>query len=200
VPQVVVAEVFSYIGCEFCPSALQNIEKLSVDLSPSLIILEYHTLDSYGTAETNDLFYDYHLIGTPSVVFNGATGTQVMMGPESYDTYKARVDALIGQKSIAMITASVNSAGKISATVSLANLSPQPIENATLYAVVYEDLKKSEHHFIVRDIIPAQNVKLDGNSTAQYEFTSGITKSSAVHLVIILKSASGHFIQAQYVK
>jgi hypothetical protein len=179
---------------------LQALEKVYADLTPNLIVLEYHTLDSYGTNETNALFHDYGLIGTPSVVFNGSAGANTIMGPETYETYKERVNQLREQNSTAMITAVANSSGSAIASVSLTNLSASPIENAKLYAIVYEDLKKSENHFIVRDIIPVQSVDLAGNKAASFELKSTFAKSSAVHMVIILKSSKGQFLQAQYVK
>jgi hypothetical protein len=162
-------------------------------------VLEYHTKGIKSTNETKDMFGNYGLPGTPAVVFNGSRGEGTMVGPKPPATYQSRIDQLMGQKSNALITASINNGGDMAAAVELTNLSTKALENARLYAVVYEDLKTNDNHYVVRDITPVQEFTLAGHGTAAFTLESRISYSASKHMVIILKSTSGTILQSLFV-
>ena len=166
-----------------------------------MILLEYHTQDDYGTTETNALFSAYGLIGTPTVVLNGAVGQNIIMGPQEYQTYLDRINSLKFQKSNLLLSATVYEGGYITTDVGVTNLSSTPLDNARVYAVVYKDGGKSEYHYLVEDITPAFEISgLEKGQTLYFTLKSSMFDTSMRHMAIIVKSSSGTIIQSLFAK
>jgi hypothetical protein len=177
---------------------LQTIEALASNTG--IILLEYHTTDSFGTNETKDMYAGYSLFGTPSVVFNGASGNQALLGPKSYDVYLGRVNLLKEQLSTLAIEAVVTRTAPLSASVKLYNLDTDSLDGARVYGVVYQDLGTPENHYVVRDITPVQVFNLPSFKGASFDIESTEMDSPNTHLVIIVKSFSGLIVQSLLVK
>ena len=174
------------------------MEGLTGDYSRSeLILLEYHTTDSLGTNKTKQLFRDYNLIGTPTVVFNGSS--DVMPGPKTSYVYKSRINSLKEQTSTALLTANAQLGNDILVSVEITNLSTKAIENARLFVVVYEDLNTELNHYVVRDIGSAKTVTMPEHTTATFQIESGERYSSDKHVVVMLKSTGGSILQSVFV-
>ncbi len=168
-----------------------------------LILLEYHTQGKLSTPETRDLASAYSISQdwTPSLVLNGQTGENRMIGPQDYEIYKARIESLTGRTSPVAMTAKVTSTGFMNASVELTNLDAAPIFGSKLYAVVYDEkINTDEGHYIVTDITPVVDVSLAAGQTAKFELKSVITNSTVRHMVIILKAADGRILQALFAK
>jgi hypothetical protein len=180
---------------------LQALEAVARAVGPKMILLEYHTQDDYGTNETNDLFSDYGLIGTPTVVLNGAVGQNIIMGPKDYQTYLDRVNSLKFQKSTVLLSATVYDGGYMTADVEVTNLSSAALDNAKIYAVVYKDVGKSEYHYVVEDITPVFEIShLQKGQTESFTLKSSIYNTSMRHMAVIIKSSSGTIIQSLFAK
>jgi len=142
------------------------------------------------------MFTSYHLIGTPWVVVNGLNP----IGGFQSDTVSSEIDKNMGATSIAMLQASLTNASTMTVSVEITNLTMQDIQNARLYAVVYEDTGKSRDRYLVRDVTPATIFTLSGRDTVTYELSPSLTNSSNLHLVVILKTNDDGIIQSQFVK
>jgi len=123
-----------------------------------------------------------------------------MLGPKSVSQYTTEINKLSGAPSTVMMEASMASGVLMAVSVELTNLSTEALQNARLYAVVYEDMKTSHNHYLVKDITPESLFTLSGRSTATFELSSNTVDSSARHMVVILKSTSGTILQSVFVK
>lgn len=146
------------------------------------------------------MYAGYSLLGTPSVVFNGASGNQALLGPKSYEIYLNRVNLLKEQQSTLVIESAVTVTTPLSTSVKLYNLDNASLDGARVYGVIYQDLGTSENHFVVRDITPVQVFNLSSYTSATFELISTETDSPNTHIVIIVKSFSGLIVQSQLVK
>jgi len=177
------------------------MEKLAAEYPrQELILLTYHTQGKYSTDETRDhaMSYSINPNWTPSLVFNGLAGSNLMMGPLGYEAYKERFETLRNQDAPVLIQSKVTSSGFMSAAVELTNLGSEGITFASLYAVVYEDTRQSEGHYLVKDITPVSTINIPAGGTAKFDLNSVIRVSANNHMVIILRAASGIILQALF--
>jgi hypothetical protein len=187
------------------------MEDLASRNSSQMILLEWHTSDSYSTAETLEQAdaYNLNFLGgytTPTVVFNGSF-MPLGLGLKSYDEYKARFDDLKGQKSSIFITTSVKTAGgKSAVTITLKNQTGQDIQGASLYGVVYENRGLAEYHYVVRDVMKNTSdewvmVDLAAGASATFQLQADkLYTASSYGMVVILKSSTGQILQVQKAK
>ncbi len=175
-----------------------------------MILLEYNIYDS--NSELGYMFGSYTVVGTPNVVFNGGQwfdpalskeyGRNIISGPQSYEAYKARFDLLKSQQTTARITSvEVQTSPRLTATIEVTNLSSSEMDNARLYAVVYEDMRVSGSRYKVLDITPVEDkVRLAAGESKLFDLKSSITSNANRHMVVILKSSTGLVLQALKVR
>ena len=101
--EFVLAEVFSYRGCGYCPYAAKALDNMEAAGTFDIIVLDQHITDTYGYTESNNRFnywagknnvfgQNYGFDGTPSIVFDGYVGmsgatTNVSEMQEAYTIY-----------------------------------------------------------------------------------------------------------------
>ncbi len=214
VPQVVVAELFIREGCQYCPEAVREMEKLTVYYPDSkLIVLEYHIQDEFTTSETESLFYSYTLTGPPTVVFMGGIwedpemathyGRNLMQGPYTFAEYQTRYNLIKGEQSSVLIEASL-STSSMKADVKITNLSSATLVNYKVYAVVYKDrytkTQLDGYDYMVEDVTDSKGLSLNGGSSLSFQLNSSIKNTSSEHMVIIVKDDRGLIVQALKIK
>ncbi|MBO4874915.1 MAG: T9SS type A sorting domain-containing protein [Bacteroidales bacterium] len=101
--EFVLAEVFSYKSCGYCPYAAKALDNMEAAGTFDIIVLDQHITDTYGYTESNNRFnywagknnefgQNYGFDGTPSIVFDGYVGmsgasTNVSEMQEAYTIY-----------------------------------------------------------------------------------------------------------------
>ena len=116
--EFVLAEVFSYKSCGYCPYAAKALDNMEAAGNIDIIVLDQHITDTYGYTESNNRFnywagknnvfgQNYGFDGTPSIVFDGYVGmsgatTNVSEMQEAYTIYYNHVKNI---KSIYNLTA-----------------------------------------------------------------------------------------------
>jgi len=101
--EFVLAEVFSYKSCGYCPYAVKALDNMEAAGTFDIIVLDQHITDTYGYTESNNRFnywagknnefgQNYGFDGTPSIVFDGYVGmagasTTVSEMQEAYTIY-----------------------------------------------------------------------------------------------------------------
>ena len=81
----VLVEIFSYLGCGYCPYAAKALDNIEAAGNLDIIVLDQHISDTYGYTESasrfqywagkNNMFgQTYDFDGTPSMVFDGYVG------------------------------------------------------------------------------------------------------------------------------
>ena len=101
--EFVLAEVFSYKSCGYCPYAAKALDNMEAAGNIDIIVLDQHITDTYGYTESNNRFnywagkdnefgQNYGFDGTPSIVFDGYVGmsgatTNVSEMQEAYTIY-----------------------------------------------------------------------------------------------------------------
>ena len=182
------------------------MESLAYELNQGgttkMVLLEYHTDDGYGTTQTRAQFAAYNLPGTPSTVFNGSAGANARIGPQEAEVYRARYESLKTKQTTAMLelTAPVPTRDKMYASVRLTNLAATPLENAKIYAIVYEN-KQNEKRYMVVDITPSYNItRLAAGASQEYSLESKVTYSSSRHIIVVVRAANGLVLQTLFAK
>jgi len=162
-------------------------------------VLEYHIKGQKSTDATIRMFNSYGLSGSPSVVINGRRENP-MYGPRTTSQYTSEITKFLGSTSTVMMEASLTTVARMTVSVELTNLSTEALQNARLYAVVYEDTGTKHNHYLVKDIAQSDHFTLSGRSTASFEIATSIQDSSARHMVIMCKSNTGTILQSMLVK
>jgi len=187
----------------------QAVETLAAELNKvatRVIVLEHHVSefnDTLWNADTEATRNEYNVFAVPAVVLNGTDGEKILWSP-TYDDLKAEVFKILNETSEAsFIPVTIPTSGKITANGKLKNVSNKAIENARLYAVIYEDIGTSRYHYVVRDITPATTIsKLTPGNTLEFSLASNISynKNRKYYVVIILKSIDTGMVLQSFMK
>lgn len=191
VAHVVLAEVFTATWCVWCPYADKGVERLASEEGvDKLVVLEYHISDAYSVTGNSSRASYLGIQGYPTVVFDG-TAKKVGANPDSgsgsdyeqlcYDAYKKVLTGRSTLESLISITGEATVANKIvSLNATLANVGNTTLSNLIANAVVYEDLGQSEFKFVVRNVLPSQEVSSLGvGASESYNVTSLALTSEA---------------------
>ncbi len=180
---------------------MQAIKKLSDELGPEqLVVLEYHTKDTWASKDTEALYKFYNPEGTPTIYFDGANGVS---GGGDTDYLYARYKRIFSRE-VAVPPAVMLSAAKFqenipgSINVKLTNVSGSAITDAWLYGVAYQDLGTERHHFLVSAFSKKSISQLGAGETLGLELSFD-TQASLLNVVIYCKSSTGQIIQAALV-
>jgi hypothetical protein len=177
---------------------LQAIKKLSDELGPEqLVVVEYHTKDTWSFRETEALYKLYDPEGTPTIYFDGANGVS---GGSDTDYLYARYKRIVTKEAVVVPVVRMNAAklqenSPGAVIVELANTSGSTIEGAWLYGVAYQDLGTERHHFMASAISKKYIPRVAGDEILKLELLFD-TQASLLNIVVFLKSNSGQIIQA----
>jgi hypothetical protein len=177
---------------------LQAIKKLSDELGPEqLVVVEYHTKDTWALKETEALYKSYNPEGTPTIYFDGANGVSGGGDPDYlYARYKRIVT-----KAVAILPDVKMSAAKLrenipgAVIVELTNISGSAIVGAWLYGVAYQDLGTERHYFMASAISKKEISQIASDESLKLELLFD-TQASLLNIVVFLKSNSGQILQA----
>ena len=161
----------------------------------NLLVLEYHTQDIYSTYQTEQRMQDDGAPGTPTVVFNGVNK---IFGAVSYSQYRDKINSLLLAPSHVSLAASMTYTDQMYIDVSATDLGASSVSNATLTAVIYQDIGTSQHHYVVRQMLSDKLTSpLEQSSTQQFHFTSQISRANAyLRVVVFLQAQSGQILQS----
>jgi hypothetical protein len=177
---------------------LQAIKRLSDELgTEKLLVLEYHTKDTWASRDTEALYEYYDPEGTPTVYFNG--GNEVAGGGDSdylYSRYKkivtreSAVEPVIG---LAVSRSVENEPGTV--VVRLTNGTGNLLEDVVLCGVAYQDFGTERHYFLASDMsmVPVAGIPAGSSVEIALFFE---TRASELSVAVFLKSAAGDVIQA----
>jgi hypothetical protein len=172
-------------------------------MGPSrLLVLQYHSGDSYATKATEARVQEYKVKGFPSMFFNG--GNVISGGSEqSYNQYSKLLSSMTSADSFKKTLVNIN--GTFSATDSnpvnatVNNLGSSEIKSARLMAVIFEDLGTSEHRYTVREVLtPAAIASLQPQMAQKFGFKPAATGRN-LKAVIFLQAPNGEILQSTLV-
>ncbi len=142
---------------------------------------------------------------TPLAIFNGSIRVYGG-GATTYAVYNDKVAGILSQQALQPSQASlskgsvINSNGRVRANVTLTNTSNNPLQNVSLYAVIYESVVFADgtRHNVVRGVTQTTSVvsiSAGGSQSYQLQHNS-LSYNDKYGVVVILKSGSGQIIQA----
>lgn len=142
--RVVLAEMFTWQRCSYCPYAARALDSLAMELHDSVVVIAYHrrmagdTLSPEYVEERRGLYYETG--GEPATVFDGGTPVRTP-GPEyNYPTFRNFIMAARGVPpgvQLAVAARLDSSGGTL--TVQVSGVDSTPAESLRLYVVLVED-------------------------------------------------------------
>ena len=167
--------------------------------STQLLVLQYHSGDTYATKATEARIADYGNRGFPTIFFDGANPI-IGAGSETsaYAAQTAAITKELAKAPTAAITAGMTVSGGIKVTAIITNTSSAAINIAQLRVVLYEDIGTSEHHYAVRDILtPLAVASLAPGASQQFTVPSTYSGSTAnLNAVVFMQASNGDILQA----
>jgi hypothetical protein len=142
--RVVLAELFTWMRCGYCPYAAHALDSVADDFSDSMAIIAFHRRVAGDTlspdyAETRTALY-YTSGGEPATVFDGATVVRTSDPADDYPTFHAMTVAarnVVPQAQLGISVTLGDSSG--TASVWATGVSATPAETFRLFAVLVED-------------------------------------------------------------
>ena len=159
-----------------------------------LLVLEYHTGDSYSTAQIDKYMQGYGVNGTPTVVFNYLT--RPLGGDPSQ--YRDVVNQLLAAPSPISLNVAVTFTDEMHIDVSATNLGGSALTGAVVTSVIYQDIGTSGHHYVVLDIVSSVlPAALQPSVPQQVHLTSPISgATSGLGVVVFLQAQGGGIMQS----
>uniref|UniRef100_A0A7V4E3U9 Thioredoxin-like fold domain-containing protein n=1 Tax=candidate division WOR-3 bacterium TaxID=2052148 RepID=A0A7V4E3U9_UNCW3 len=93
--RIVVAELFTFARCPYCPYAYYALDSLRKEFKDSLIVIAYHrnllgdTLSPSSVEKRREFYYESG--GEPAVFFNGFGPIRTESPEDNYPTYKSEI-------------------------------------------------------------------------------------------------------------
>ena len=142
--RVVLAELFTWMRCGYCPYAARALDSVAADFKDSLVAISYHRRVAGDTlspdyAETRrGLYYDDG--GEPATTFDGGPVVRTSGPEQNYSTFHAMTTAAKSAEPGAQLGLSATFA-ESSGTVSVwaTGVSSTPDETLRLFVVLIED-------------------------------------------------------------
>jgi hypothetical protein len=164
--RIVLAELFTYARCVFCPFAEHALDSLSQEYGDSLAVIAYHrrqlgdTLSPVSVAVRESL---YQITTSPAVVFDGLDLVQTEDPDANYSVYKGWIVNERNRTPLLRlgIDASVD-AGAINLTLHVVSLDSIETGDYHYFFAVYEDsvyfaqsgAPESTFYYVVREMAP----------------------------------------------
>lgn len=142
--RVVLAELFTWQRCGYCPCAARTLDSLAREFRDSVVVVAYHRRVAGDTlspdyVETRRALY-YDVGGEPATVFDGGPPVRTP-GPElNYTTFRSYILTAksVTPKAQLHVDAELDSAGG-TITVTAGGVDSTPSESLRLFVVVTED-------------------------------------------------------------
>ncbi|MEO0079084.1 MAG: hypothetical protein ABIK44_00180 [candidate division WOR-3 bacterium] len=168
--RVVLAELFTWQRCVYCPYAAHTLESLARELRDSVVVIAYHrriagdTLSPEYVEARRRLYYETG--GEPATVFDGGAVVRTP-GPEhNYETFRNYILASrsVTPKAQLNVTAVLDSSGGL-VTVDAGGVDSTPAESLRLFVVITEDSVRatlsgatdSVFNSVMRALLPGPN-------------------------------------------
>ena len=142
--RVVLAELFTWQRCGYCPYAAHALESLAVEFADSVVVIAYHRRTAGDTlspdyAETRCEYY-YESGGEPATVFDGGPPTRTSDPAQDYEVFRNQILAAksVWPKVQLELSGSVDSAS-LSVDVAVLGVDSTPAETLRLFVVLVED-------------------------------------------------------------
>lgn len=209
--RVVLAELFTWQRCVYCPYVARTLDRLKEEFRDSVVVVAYHRRVAGDTfspeyVEERRAFY-YESGGEPATVFDGGPVVRTP-GPESnYETFK---NSILGAKSVLpgvemALTVTGDSARAV-IEVSVFGVDSTPQESLRLFLVITEDSLRevlpgatdSVFNDVMRVMLPDANGlpgKLLRGDTLRFEQTvlfAPYWKSKHLKVVSFVQQPSTH--------
>ncbi len=167
--RIVLAEDFSFARCTYCPYAEHALDSLSREYGESLAVIIYHrrqlgdTLSPPYIATRESL---YHILSSPTVVFDGIHIVQTENPNDDYMIYKQYITTQKSAKTkLFLHLDSELSADSVDVTVNIGAMDSLNNNHLNLFLVVYENdvffkqlgAPDSIFDYVVRKIVPDEN-------------------------------------------
>ncbi|GEM_PF-4098356 len=182
-----VAELFVYIGCQYCPYAEAGMYRLASERD-DFFFLEYHIWNDqagWSSNQTNALAAAYGVQGTPFVAVDGVipiSGADPsnygfgMFEESCHDAYKNAVEQRLSKSSLYSITVSVKKTGdNITATATIEINDPDFAEkNPYARFILFErgaSFGGEKYRNVVRDLPQATPILEPGRTHVTKNFT-----------------------------
>lgn len=142
--RVVLAELFTWQRCSYCPYAARALESLAAEMADSLIVIAYHrrmlgdTLSPSCVEGRRALYYESG--GEPATVFDGGVPVRTTEPGENLAVFRAHALAARGVRPLAQLrlAAALDSLRGVVTTV-VSGVDSTPVETLRLFIVVVED-------------------------------------------------------------
>ncbi len=207
--QKILVELFvnDSTGFDYSKYALEKIEEIEQRASyqDKLLVLEYHIkTNQWNDPLSSNANYERYRSyvpnsserGVPDAFFNGIDNRVQGASEQNIESrYLAVIDELLGKKSYFRIEADkIVDGNSVEITVQLARLGSTAKDNIHLNAVVYEDLNRSGHRFVVRKIF--QNHSINNIKPGQVETfsfsgnVSNVSDPDALYALVFVQDQS----------
>jgi thiol-disulfide isomerase/thioredoxin len=142
--RVVLAELFTWMRCGYCPYAAHALDSVADDFPDSMVVIAYHRRVAGDTlspdySETRTALY-YTAGGEPATVFDGGAVVRTSDPAEDYPTFRALALAAKNVEPGAQLSINAtlgDSSGTV--TVRVTGVSSTPTDTFALHVVLVED-------------------------------------------------------------
>ncbi len=187
--RVVLAELFTFARCTYCPFAEAALDSLSEEYGDSLAVIAYHrqvtgdTLSPTYVAVRESL---YQIDLSPTVVFDGTHSVQTEDPKQDYAIYKGWIESERQQEPRIELNLEVGLIGSaMNTTIDIIPIDSIPDGEFRLFVVIYEDsvhfhqagATDSIYNFVMRAMAPDEYgvpIQFAGSDTISREFNINI--------------------------
>lgn len=178
VSRVVMVELFTQPGCNYCEIAEPLLEQLADEYSrDEVILVEERAYGLYSLDEIRDRF-EWYLPSssdrsTPNILFNGLN--QRIHGSSTYYSIKSKITTELGKEAKISITATRSSDSTVT-TISgtIKNISSSTLDNLVINGMTYKDKGQVGLKYCVTDILEEQKetvTTLEPGDSYNFSFT-----------------------------
>lgn len=161
----VLAELFTGTWCPNCPYAEAAIDSLAQEFGQdSLVVLQYHYSDPYSISEGENrmkwYFPDDSVLYFPNMWFDGTINV-IGGGIGLYNTYRNYILNRLNVSSPLVVEPDFSiGETKGEASVRIKVVQPFSEDRLKAYFVLYENEVDGEYHYVVRDILPLEDLAI----------------------------------------
>jgi hypothetical protein len=147
--RVVLAELFSWQRCSYCPYAAHTLESLAVEFADSVVVIAYHRRmlgDSLSPdyVETRCEYY-YESGGEPATVFDGGPPVRTSEPGQNYEVFRNQILAAKSVRpGVRVELAGYRDSTHVTVDVSVLGVDSTPGETLRLFVVLVEDSVRSD--------------------------------------------------------
>lgn len=211
ITRVVMVELFTQPGCNYCEIAEPLIEQLADEYERSeVVFLEERAYGLYSLDEIRDRYEWYFPSSgdrsTPNILFNGLN--QRIHGSSTYYSIKSKIETELGKEAKISITAT-RSSDSTTTTISgtIKNISSSTLDNLVINGMTFKDKGQMGLKYCVTDILEEQKetvTTLEPGDSYDFSFTLEDINwvANKIHGVIFVQdmdSSKKEVLQASYI-